>query len=219
MKDSDPLICPMDLELATEATGQEQALAERRQLSRERCLRLHVFDSVARHVLELLKTRLAVFLKRFQPVFQVAPRVGEDIWAVTLMFTTTGARVTLLFEVFPDQDVSHARLECTQDIIPVCVPYVKHLVLECPLISLQDDVLLQRFDERIVTFVRLFLARVGQDVALQETLEEHLVEDPVTKIRFSKYLAASTLERDGQTFFFLDEDTRREFDTDLVMKE
>jgi YHS domain-containing protein len=32
------------------------------------------------------------------------------------------------------------------------------------------------------------------------------------KIRFPKYLASSTLERDGRTYYFVDEDTRREFE-------
>lgn len=38
------------------------------------------------------------------------------------------------------------------------------------------------------------------------------VEDPVAGIRFPKYLATSTLERDGQTYYFLDEETRRGFE-------
>ena len=45
-----------------------------------------------------------------------------------------------------------------------------------------------------------------------------LVEDPVTKIRFPKYLASSTLERDGRTYYFVDEDTRREFDKQPAAK-
>ncbi len=37
-------------------------------------------------------------------------------------------------------------------------------------------------------------------------------EDPVAKNRFPKFLAASTEQRDGQTYYFVDEETRREFD-------
>jgi YHS domain-containing protein len=39
------------------------------------------------------------------------------------------------------------------------------------------------------------------------------VEDPVAKIRFPKYLAASTLEQGGRVYYFVDEDTRRLFET------
>jgi len=45
-----------------------------------------------------------------------------------------------------------------------------------------------------------------------------LVEDPVAKIPFPKYLAASTLERAGRTYYFVDEDTRREFEKQPAAK-
>src|SRR5262245_21750207 len=67
-------------------------------------------------------------------------------------------KVTLRFEVFPDQDVSHARLECAQEIVPVVGPYDKQAVLERPLDAVQDDAVVQWFDERIVGFVKAYLA-------------------------------------------------------------
>jgi YHS domain-containing protein len=99
-----------------------------------------------------------------------------------------------------------------REILPVWVRYDKQSVLEFPLDGVQDDAVVQWFDERIVTFVKVYLALVRQDAALQEHLKDQLVEDPVTKIRFPKYLASSTLERDGRTYYFVDEDTRREFE-------
>ena len=51
-----------------------------------------------------------------------------------------------------------------------------------------------------------------QDAALREQLKDVFVEDPVARIRFPKYLASSTLERDGKTYYFVDEETRREFE-------
>jgi hypothetical protein len=38
--------------------------------------------------------------------------VREHTRAVNLTFAATLAKVTLRFEVFPDPDVSHVRLEC-----------------------------------------------------------------------------------------------------------
>src|SRR5262249_11243277 len=111
-------------------------------------------------------------------------------------------KVTLRFEVFPDQDVSHARLECAQEIVPVVVPYDKQAVLELPLDAVQDDAVVQWFDERIVGFVKAYLALVRQGAGLREHLEDQFVEDPVAKIRVPKYLAASTLERGGRTYYF-----------------
>ena len=79
-------------------------------------------------------------------------------------------------------------------------------------LNLKEADAVQWFDERIVAFVKAYLAIVRQDGALREHLKAQLVEDPVTKIRFPKYLASSTLERDGKTYYFVDEDTRREFE-------
>jgi YHS domain-containing protein len=121
--------------------------------------------------------------------------------------------VTLSFEVFPDQDVSHVRLECSQDIVPVVVVrYNKQSVLGFPLDAVSEEAVIQWFDERILTFVKTYLTIVRQDADLREHLKDQLVEDPVAEIRFPKYLAASTLERDGRTFYFVDEETRREFE-------
>jgi YHS domain-containing protein len=76
----------------------------------------------------------------------------------------------------------------------------------------------QWFDERVVAFVKAYLALVRQDDELREHLKEHLVEDPVAKVCFPKYLASSTLERDGRTYYFVDEDTRREFEKQPAAK-
>jgi YHS domain-containing protein len=53
---------------------------------------------------------------------------------------------------------------------------------------------------------------VRQDAALQEQLKDQFVEDPVARVRFPKYLASSTLQRDGRAYYFVDEETRREFE-------
>jgi len=181
-------------------------------VARERGPRLQRYEAVAQHVIELLKPRFAAFIERFKAVVKAEPHVREHTRAINLAFTSTVAKVTLLFEVYPDVDATHVRLECTQEIIPVLVRYDKQSVLELPLDAVQDDAVVRWFDERIVAFVKAYLALVRQDADLREQLKGQLVEDPVAKIRFPKYLAASTLERDGRTYYFVDEDTRREFE-------
>ncbi len=46
----------------------------------------------------------------------------------------------------------------------------------------------------------------------REQLKDPFALDPVAKVRFPKYLASSTRERDGQTYSFVDENTRRQFE-------
>jgi len=218
MPDLDTLIRRIDQELATEVGRQKAAWSEVVRANRERGPRLQRYDAVAQHVIELLKPRLAAFVERFKDVVKAEPRVREHTRAINLTFAATVAKVTLTFEVFPDEDVSHVRLECTQEIIPVVVRYDKQSVLEFPLDAVQDDAVVQWFDERIVAFVKAYVALVRQDAELQEHLKDQLVEDPVAKIRFPKYLAASTLERGGRTYYFVDEDTRREFEKQPKVK-
>jgi YHS domain-containing protein len=212
MTDVNTLIRRLDQELGAEVQRQKTDWADTERVARERGLRLQRYEAVAKHVIELLKPRLAAFVERFKDVAKAEPSVREHTRAVNLTFAATVAKVTLRFEVFPDQDVSHARLECTQDIVPVVVRYDKQSALELPLDGVEDDAVVQWFDDRLVAFVKTYLALLRQDADLRERLKDQLVEDPVTKIHFPKYLAASTLERDGRTYYFVDEDTRREFE-------
>jgi YHS domain-containing protein len=138
---------------------------------------------VAQRLIELLKPRLTAFIERFKAVVKAEPVVRKHTRAIDLTFAATVAKVTLLFEVFPDRDVNHVRLECTQEILPMLVRYNKQSVLEFPLGAVQD-----------------------------EALQEQLVEDPVARIRFPRYRAASTLQRNGRTYYFVDEVTRRAFE-------
>jgi YHS domain-containing protein len=212
MTDVNTLISRIDEELEADVKRQKAAWAEVARTNRERGPRLRRYEETAKHLIELLRPRLAAFVERFKAVVKMEPTVREHTRAMTLTFAATITKVTLIFEVFPDEDVSHLRLECTQEIIPVVVPYDKQSVLEFPLDAVQDEAAVQWFDDRVVAFVKAYMAVMSQDAALREHLKDQFVEDPVAKIRFPKYLASSTLERDGRTYYFVDEETRREFD-------
>jgi YHS domain-containing protein len=43
-------------------------------------------------------------------------------------------------------------------------------------------------------------------------LQDHMVEDPIAKVRFPKFAAAAKVEGSGKTFYFIDESTLREFE-------
>jgi YHS domain-containing protein len=218
MTNINALIDRIDQEVAAEVRRQKEAWAERVLANRERGLRLQRYETVAKHLIELVKPRLDAFIERFQAVVHAEPVVREYTRAVNLTFAATVAKVTLRFEVFPDRDVNGVRLECTQEIIPVVVRYDKQSVIEFPLDGVRDDAVVEWFDDRIVAFVKAYLALVRQDAALREQLKDPFVEDPVAGIRFPKYLASSTLERDGRTYYFVDEETRREFEKQPAAK-
>jgi YHS domain-containing protein len=212
MTDVATLIHRIDQELEAEVESEKAGWAERARTARERGPRLQRYEAVAKHIIELLKPRLAAFIERFKAVVKAEPSVREHTRAMNLTFASSLAKVALTFEVYPDVDVSHVRLECTQEIVPVLIRYDKQSVLEFPLDAVKDDAVVGWFDERIVAFVKAYIALERHDAALKEHIKDQLVEDPVAKIRFPKYLASSTLERAGQTCYFVDEDTRREFE-------
>ena len=208
----DTLINRIDQEIAGEVERQKTGWAKVVLANRERELRLQRYETEAKHIIELVKPRLDAFIERFKAVVKAEPVVRQHTRAVNLTFAAMVAKATLCFEVFPDQNVNHVRLECTQEIIPVVVRYDKQSVLDFPLGGVQDDAVVQWFDDRIVAFVKAYIALVRQDAALREQLKDEFVEDPVARVRFPKYLASSTLERDGRTYYFVDEETRREFE-------
>ena len=43
-------------------------------------------------------------------------------------------------------------------------------------------------------------------------LKDSMVEDPIAHVRFPKQAAATTVEWQGQKFYFIGEETRREFE-------
>ncbi|MFN0054744.1 MAG: hypothetical protein ACKV0T_21440, partial [Planctomycetales bacterium] len=63
-------------------------------------------------------------------------------------------------------------------------------------------------DDRIVSFVQTIKA-LHQN---QNYLKDHLVTDPIAGVQMPKYAAHSTLEADGKTYYFVCEETRREFE-------
>ncbi len=63
-------------------------------------------------------------------------------------------------------------------------------------------------DDRLVDFVKTYLS-------LHENewyLKDHMVVDPVADVRFPKFAAAATIELEGKTYYFVGEETRREFE-------
>ena len=50
-------------------------------------------------------------------------------------------------------------------------------------------------------------------------LKDHMVQDPIAKVKFPKYAAGATLEVDGKTHYFIDEVTLHEFQQQQASKE
>ena len=93
------------------------------------------------------------------------------------------------------------------DISPVLIRFNPHDEVEFPLEAVNTEAAAQWIDDRIVEFVRTYLS-LGENDAYWK---DHIVEDPVVHLRFPKVVAGATLEWQGKKFYFLGEETRREF--------
>ena len=78
---------------------------------------------------------------------------------------------------------------------------------EQPLDGVNSVKLAEWLDNRIVDFVQTYLALHENHYYLQD----HMVEDPIAKVRFPKFAAAAKLEQNGTNLYFIDESTLREF--------
>ena len=64
-------------------------------------------------------------------------------------------------------------------------------------------------DDRIVDFVQTYFSMGENEIYLKD----EMVEDPIAHVRFPKQAASTTIEWQGKKFYFIGEETRREFAT------
>ena len=93
------------------------------------------------------------------------------------------------------------------EIIPVFFRFNPHARMEMPLESYDEAAVGKWLDDRIVEFANAYL----ELHSTKQYQERVMVSDTVAGISFPKYFAAATLDHDGQTYYFISEETRREF--------
>ena len=148
-----------------------------------------------------------VLAKKFGQRMDVHPTVEPGRRSVTLEFKSSLARVQLRLSVAPDAEVRKLSVTYDVDIVPILMKFDSHEELELPLDGMNSVKLAEWLDDRIVDFVRTYLAMHEN----QYYLQNHMVQDPIAKVRFPKFAAAAKLEQNGKTLYFIDESTLREF--------
>jgi YHS domain-containing protein len=173
----------------------------------ERQARLAVYEQAQARVVELAKPRLEILAERAGERVTVTPKVTETRREVTFEFHSPKAYITLSFSVAPDQHVENVVVDCNLKIVPVLWKFDSHSEFRSPVTALDEPGLVRWLDDRIVGFVDLFIQiHEGELFARAEN-----VTDPVAKITFPKFAAGATLERGGQTYYFIDASTRDRF--------
>src|SRR5262249_46308714 len=97
---------------------------------------------------------------------------------------------------------------------PVLMRFQPHAEMECPLNAVNKEAVAKWIDDRIVDFVQTYFS-LGEN---ELYLKDEMVEDPVAHVSFPRIAAATTLDWQGKKFYFIGEETRREFEKQQGIK-
>lgn len=208
MSDVNQLLSRIDAEFAgleSRVKAQQNARIEQ---YHEREKRVEQFEQLLGQLRDIWRPRLEALAQRFGDRVKVSPSVAPGSRQATFQFQSPLARVNLRFAASTDTDVTKLVVSYDLDILPILMQFEKHAEATYPIDRVDHDGLAQWLDDRIVTFVKTYLALHENEYYLKD----FMVEDPVAHVRFPKFAAGAKLERDGKTLYFVSEETRQEFE-------
>jgi YHS domain-containing protein len=208
MPDINSLASRLDAEFSTVEEKVKNLQREQSEAFKQRQQRLEQLGKVFDQVVDIARPRLELLVKKFGDRVQVTPRVAASSREAAFDFQSRMARVRLKFAAFTDQDVQKVILGYNLEIIPVLMRFKHHDEVEFPLNAVDKEAAAKWIDDRIVDFVRTYFSMGENDIYLKD----QMVEDPIAHVSFPKVAAATTLEWKGQKFYFIGEETRREFE-------
>jgi YHS domain-containing protein len=197
----------IDAEFSAAEQRVKQFKTERVQEFQGREQRLEKFAKLMDELRDVWGPRLEALAKKFGERVAVKPQVEPGRRSATFEFQSELARIKLRFGVSPDTEVRNLLFTYDLDIIPILMKFDSHDEIEFPLDAIDKAALGKWFDDRIVSFVQTYLSLHEN----QYYLKDHMVEDPVAKVRFPKYAAGATLEHGGKTYYFIDKTTLQQF--------
>lgn len=170
--------------------------------------RLELFSTVCEQLREVWRPRLEALAERFEERVSVTPSVSPTRRETEFRFRSNLAEIVLEFSATTDVDVRKLVLSYDLRIIPVLMRFEPHAETEFPLEAVDPEAVAQWIDDRIVQFVRVYLALHENEYYLKG----HMVEDPVTGTRFPRFAAAATCDWHGETYYFISAVTCAEFE-------
>jgi YHS domain-containing protein len=208
MADTSSLSSRLDAEFAAVEQKAKKFQAEQVGVYEQRQKRLEQLGKVFDDLREVWKPRLELLHAKFGDRVQETPRLTPSTREVTFAFQSHLARVNLKFSASTDRDVQKVILGYDLEIIPVLMRFKPHDEIEFPLNAVNKQAAAKWVDDRIIEFVQTYFSLGENDIYLKD----YKVEDPIAHVRFPKMAAAATLEWGGQKYYFVGEETRREFE-------
>jgi YHS domain-containing protein len=159
-------------------------------------------------VREIFAPRSDALVARFKDIIHLSADVSDDFSKIAFSFDSSLARVTLRFDFVHDEEVRKLILVYDLEILPILMKFDNHAVLEMPLAAFDEQAVTEWLESRMIGFIRSF-AELNEN---QSYLNDQMVEDPVARMRMPKAVARETLHFEGQTYYFISAETRREFE-------
>jgi hypothetical protein len=207
MAQSGSLASRIDAEFSAVEERTKKFQSEQLEKYKGREKRLEQLSKIFDELKEIWGPRLELLMKKFGDRVKATPRIVPATREVTFDVKSPLAAVRLKFSAFTDRDIEKLILGYDLEIIPVLMKFKSHDEFEFPLSAVNKEVAAKWIEDRIVDFVQTYFALGDTD----SYMKDQMVEDPVALVRFPKLAAAATLDWHGNKFYFVSEETRREF--------
>jgi YHS domain-containing protein len=198
----------IDAEFAASTKKVAELQAQRVQEFKERQQRHEALEKTLDDLKSVWAPRLETLAQRFADRVKVTPNVSAGSRVATFQFQSELARIDLQFSVLSDEDALNVTFKYDLSILPIFMKFDSHDEIQFPVTKIDRDKLGAWIDDRIISFVRTYLELHQNNYYLQE----HLVEDPIAKVKFPKYAAGAKLDSKGKTIYFISEETRRQYE-------
>jgi YHS domain-containing protein len=208
MPDITSLASRIDAEFSAIENKVKKFQTEQVEEHKQRQNRLDKLSTLFDEMQAIWKPRLDLLLSKFGDRVKVTPRIVPSTREATFQFQSKAAHVRLRFSASTDRDIRKLILGYDLEIIPVFMRFKPHDEMEFPLDAVNKEAAAKWLDDRIVDFVQTYFSMGENEIYLKD----QMVEDPIAHVRFPKPAAATSLEWQGQKFYFIGEETRREFE-------
>jgi YHS domain-containing protein len=206
MADISAFVKRLDEQVAQARSRVEEKQSELQQAYEARAERYKTFLRLMQDLQGVAKPRLEKLAEHCK--FDAVPIEDADGKSVTLNFQTPVAKVRLRLWATHDTDVRNLVLVYDLEILPIFIKFNPHAELQIPLDKVDRATVESWLDDRLIEFAQTYATIHFTD----QYHKDHMVTDPVANVRFPKVFAQSTLEKGGKTYFFISDQTRREFD-------
>lgn len=207
MPTTQDLAARIDAEFSAMETKLKAFQAEKTREHQDWERRLEKLGATFDRLREVWKPRIETLVRKFGDKVSTTPAVTPSTRDVTLEFQSELARIRLRLRATTDHEITKLILCYDLEIIPILTQFESHAELEQPLEAIDPSAIGRWIDDRILAFVKTYIALHEN----QYYLRDSMVEDPIAKVRFPRFAAGATLQRDGRTIYFVSEETRRQY--------